>query len=113
MLDKKLLEQYAELMGDDGVQDMYSTFSDNIGGYLNHMQWLLQKRDEKEFRNQAHRIKGACRSVGLRQLANIMERFEREHWEWQQAEEELAQWTAELPMHQHQIEAWLSARRIQ
>lgn len=112
MLDKELLEQYAELMGDDGVQEMSSTFADNIGGYLDHMQWLLKQRNEKEFRNQAHRIKGACRSVGLRQLADTMERFERESWQWQEVEEELAQWTAELPMHQHQIDAWLSARRI-
>ncbi|MGQ4276575.1 Hpt domain-containing protein [Pseudidiomarina sp. E22-M8] len=113
MLDKELLEQYAELMGNDGVQDMYATFADNIGGYLNHLEWLLKQREEKEFRNQAHRIKGACRSVGLRQLAERMERLERDPWQWEEAVDEVVQWKAERPMHQHQIEAWLNARRIE
>ncbi|CAB0151094.1 Aerobic respiration control sensor protein ArcB [Pseudidiomarina piscicola] len=113
MLDKQLLEQYAELMGDDGVQDMYAAFADNIGGYLNHLQWLVKQRQEQELRNQAHKIKGACRSVGLRQLAQTMEKLERAEWQWQDVEHELAKWEAELPIHQHQIEAWLKARRIE
>lgn len=113
MLNKKLLEEYAELMGADGVQEMYATFADNINGYLNHLEWLVKERKEQEVRNQAHRIKGACRSVGLQQLAEGMERLERDPWQWEQALEEVVRWKAELPMHQHQIEAWLNARRIQ
>ncbi|RUO62534.1 Hpt domain-containing protein [Pseudidiomarina insulisalsae] len=113
MLDKDLLEQYADLMGDDGVQDMYATFADNIGGYLNHLQWLVKARNEAEFRNQAHRVKGACRSMGLTELATTMEYFERGQWQWEEVEKELAQWESDLPLHQHQIEAWLNARRIE
>lgn len=112
MLDKELLEQYADLMGDDGVHEMYATFADNIGGYLDHLQWLVKERKEQEARSQAHRVKGACRSMGLTELAKVMEKLEREAWSWDEAEAELAQWAKDLPAHQHQIEAWLNARRV-
>lgn len=112
MLDKDLLEQYADLMGNEGVHEMYETFADNIGGYLNHLQWLVKERDETAVRNQAHRMKGACRSIGLTELAKVMEKLERDPWKWKEAEKTLAQWEQELPTHQHQIEAWLKARRI-
>ncbi len=112
MLDKDLLEQYADLMGDEGMQDMYATFADNIGGYLDHLQWLVKERKEQEVRNQAHRVKGACRSMGLVELARVMEKLERQQWSWEEVEEELVQWEKDLPAHQHQIETWLKARRI-
>ncbi len=112
MLDKDLLGQYADLMGDDGVYEMYETFADNIGGYLNHLQWLVKERKEADVRSQAHRVKGACRSMGLMELAKTMEWLEREDWQWTEVDEALMQWAKDLPAHQHQIEAWLSARRV-
>lgn len=112
MLDEKLLEQYHELLGNEGVHEMYDTFSDNIAGYLDHLQHLVKKRDEIETRRQAHKVKGACRAVGLRQLASQMERLEREDWHWDDADDLLEQWAIELPLHRHQLRRWLHARGI-
>lgn len=112
MLDEKLLEQYYELIGKEGVQEMYQTFADNIGGYLEQLQRLIKQRDEAETRRQAHKLKGACRSVGLRQLASQMELLEREQWRWQQADDIIAQWATELPMHQGELRSWLHVRGI-
>ena len=107
MIDQQLLEQYTELMGSQGVCEMYETFADNIGGYLNHLQWLVKERKEQEFRQQSHKVKGACRSIGLPELAKQMERFEKAEWQWQQVDEELAQWQKQLPLHQKELERWL------
>jgi len=113
MLDENLLEQYYELLGKDGLHEMYDIFSDNIGGYLKHLQELVQQRNETETRRQAHKVKGACRSVGLRQLASEMERLERAEWHWQDADKLMVQWTQDLPLHQHQLRSWLHARGIE
>lgn len=113
MLDEKLLEQYYELLGVEGVREMHEIFSDNIGGYTEYLQQLVEQRNEAETRRQAHKVKGACRSVGLQQLARGMEHLEREPWHWQEADELLAQWCVELPLHQHQLKRWLHARGIQ
>lgn len=112
MIDERLLTQYADLMGSAGVADMLTTFDENVGGYLDHIQWLVKQRDEAGIRSQAHKLKGACRSVGLRELSNVMERIERDSWNWQELELLLAQWKQELPMHQQQLQRWLNARRV-
>jgi HPt (histidine-containing phosphotransfer) domain-containing protein len=113
MIDERLLTQYAELMGTAGVADMLTTFDDNVGGYVDHIQWLIKQRDEAGMRSQAHKLKGACRSVGLTELARSMERLERDSWDWQTLEQLLAQWVQQLPMHQQQLKRWLNARRVQ
>lgn len=112
MLDEKLLDQYAELMGAQGVSEMYDTFADNIGGYLELLRRLIADRDFTESKRQAHKIKGACRSIGLKQLARRMEYLERESWDWDEAEEILEQWATELPLHQLHLKRWLHARGI-
>lgn len=113
MIDERLLTQYAELMGAAGVADMLATFDENVGGYLDHICWLVKQRDEAGLRSQAHKLKGACRSVGLRELATLMEQIEREPWVWSALEQMLMLWASELPMHQKQLQRWLHTRRIQ
>lgn len=112
MLDETLLEQFLELLGPPGVQEMYATFDDNISGYIDHMQDVVVKRNEEETRRQAHRIKGACRSVGLSQLALAMEHLERGAWEWDEVDDVLEQWVLEVPLHQHQLKRWLKIRAV-
>ncbi len=113
MIDERLLTQYADLMGTAGVDDMIATFADNVGGYLDHICWLVKQRDESGVRSQAHKLKGACRSVGLRELATLMEQIERDPWVWEALEQMLMMWATELPMHQQQLQRWLNARRVQ
>lgn len=113
MIDERLLTQYADLMGTAGVADMVATFDENVGGYLDHIQWLVKQRDEAGVRSQAHKLKGACRSVGLRELAGLMEQIERGPWVWTALEQQLVQWTQELPMHQQELKRWLHARGVQ
>ncbi|MDX1525693.1 MAG: Hpt domain-containing protein [Pseudidiomarina maritima] len=113
MLDEKLLTQYHELLGNEGVQEMYEAFASNIGGYVDYLTRLIKARDEEQTRSQAHKVKGACRTLGLRQLAANMEWLEREEWHWDQVDDMLAQWVLELPLHQHQLRHWLKARGIE
>ncbi len=110
MIDERLLTQYADLMGSAGVADILTTFDDNVAGYLDHIGWLVKQRDENAVRRQAHKLKGACRSVGLLQLGSLMEHIERQPWHWSELEQLLQQWAVELPKHQQQLRQWLLTR---
>ncbi len=112
MLDEQLLEQFLELLGPTGVEEMYATFADNIGGYIDHLQNVVAKRNEEDTRRQAHQIKGACRSVGLSQLAKPMEHVECDAWQWDEIDDLLEQWVLEVPLHQHQLKRWLKIRAV-
>lgn len=113
MIDEKLLQQYYDLLGAEGVGEMYETFADNIGGYLELMQHLVAQRDETETRRQAHKLKGACRSVGLHELASEMELIERQPWQWEELEKRLDAWAKQQPQHQAELKRWLVARGVQ
>src|SRR5690554_8094544 len=112
MLDEQLLEQFLELLGPTGVEEMYATFADNIGGYIAHLQKVVAKRNEEDTLRQAHQIKGACRSVGLSQLAKPIELVESDAWPWDEISDLLELWVIEVPLHQQQLTRWLKFRAI-
>lgn len=110
MIDERLLAQYAELLGNAGVTDILATFDDNVMGYLDHILWLVKQRDESGVRNQAHKLKSACMSVGLRQLGHLMEQIEQQPWQWSELEQLIGEWATALPIHQKLMQQWLLAR---
>ncbi len=112
MLDENLLNQYHEILGNEGLHEIYTNFSQHIDGYFTELQQCVQAHNEQATRDQAHKIKGACRSIGLRKLAEQMGHIEKEAWHWNEVDALLAQWQTELPLHQHELRHWLHARRI-
>src|SRR5690606_24628604 len=112
MLDEQLLEQFLELLGPTGVEEMYATFADNIGGYIDHLQNVVAKRNEEDMRRHAHQMKRACGSVGLSQLAKPMVHVECDAWQCDDIDDLLEKWVLELPLHQHQLKRWLKIRAV-
>lgn len=110
MINEALLSQYTELLGTSGVEDMMKVFNDTVDTYLEELNGCATARDEQAFRQQAHRLKGALRSVGMQTLSARMEYCEKEVWTWPEAEKEVVQLAAELPLHQQAIENWLRSR---
>lgn len=107
ILDTQLLSQYRESLGDDGLRATLTTFDQIIQSYANLLHQAAAKKNEEELRSQAHKVKGACNSVGLIKLAEMMERLEKEDWNWSQAERLLIDWADSVIPHRQQLEQWI------
>lgn len=108
-IDTGLLQQYLGSLGVDGLKTTLATFDSVIQEYAKLIHAAAQERKEEELRQQAHKIKGACSSVGLTELADIMKRVEKDKWEWPQVERWLIEWADAVIPHRQQIDAWLAA----
>lgn len=107
VIDTELLEQYYESLGEDGLEMTLKTFDQVIQGYASLLHEAATKKDEAQLRSQAHKVKGACRSVGLKALAVYMENLEKESWGWPTAEQWLVEWADNVIPHRQQIQQWL------
>lgn len=108
VLDTELLGQYRDSLGDEGLRATLTTFDQIIQSYANLLQQAANQKNEEQLRSQAHKVKGACNSVGLVKLAKLMERLEKEAWEWPQAEQLLIEWADSVIPHRQQLNQWLA-----
>lgn len=107
-IDTELLQQYVDTLGVEGVNSTLATFDGIIQSYAQLLHQAAKSRNEDELRKQAHKVKGACGSVGLTALSEIMEKVEKEDWEWPVAERLLIEWADAVIPHRRQIDAWLA-----
>ncbi|PYE33225.1 Hpt protein [Idiomarina fontislapidosi] len=110
VLDTELLTQYYESLGKEGLMLSLETFDSVIKDYASVLQTAVDSEDEEAVRSQAHKIKGACRSVGLKALAVYMENIEKHQWNWAQAEQWLLNWADSVTPHRQQIDMWLEQK---
>ena len=108
VIDTELLQQYVDSLGVDGLKATLATFDGVIQEYAKLIHTAAKERKEEELRKQAHKVKGACSSVGLTELAEMMKRVEKETWEWPQVERWLIEWADAVIPHRQQIDAWLA-----
>lgn len=107
VLDTELLHQYYQSLGKEGLELSLQTFDKVIQGYASLLHEAAKNKDEAALRSQAHKVKGACRSVGLKSLAVYMEDLEKKQWDWPKAEQWLVNWADSVIPHRQQIQAWL------
>lgn len=108
VLDEQLLRQYYESLGKEGLEATLTTFDQIIQSYASILHQAAKNKNEEQLRSQAHKVKGACNSVGLTQLAALMERIEKEPWQWPQAEQLLVEWADSVIPHRQQLQEWLN-----
>lgn len=106
-IDFALLEQYFELIGAESTRESLMTLQNILPDYIAEAEDLAAQQDETNFRRQAHKVKGGCRSLGFTRLGQQMEFLEREPWDWEQAEAALAQWRTWLPEDLQSVQNWL------
>lgn len=107
-IDTELLQQYIDSLGIEGVRATLTTFDGIIQSYAKLLHQAAKNRNEEELRNQAHKVKGACSSVGLTGLSKMMETVEKDDWEWPTVERQLIEWADAVIPHRQQLEAWLA-----
>ncbi|EHB0463576.1 aerobic respiration two-component sensor histidine kinase ArcB [Escherichia coli] len=71
LLDIPMLEQYLELVGPKLITDGLAVFEKMMPGYVSVLESNLTAQDKKGIVEEAHKIKGAAGSVGLRHLQQL------------------------------------------
>lgn len=102
-----LLEQYYEILGSDGISESLRTLEKLMPEYIAELEALGARQKEADFRRQAHKIKGGCRSLGFARLGQQMEFLERDSWSWEDAGSAIEQWRAWLPEDLQSVQNWL------
>ncbi|MDH2365136.1 MULTISPECIES: aerobic respiration two-component sensor histidine kinase ArcB [Providencia] len=75
-LDCDMLEQYIELVGPKLIYDGLDVFEKMLPGYLAILDSNMVAKDQKGIVEEAHKIKGAAGSVGLKNLQKIAQQIQ-------------------------------------
>ncbi|UZX68856.1 aerobic respiration two-component sensor histidine kinase ArcB [Yersinia ruckeri] len=111
LLDTVMLEQYIDLVGSQLIHQSLEIFEQMMPGYLAVLDSNMTARDQKGIAEEAHKIKGAAGSVGLRHLQQLAQQIQTpslpawwdnvQDWidelklEWRNDVQVLREWTAE------------------
>ncbi|WP_113907146.1 Hpt domain-containing protein [Aliidiomarina celeris] len=106
-IDTHLLEQYVDMLGYEGVQASLSTFRSLMPDYYDELETFVAVKDSASVRRQAHKMKGACRSLGFVALAKYMEQIEKDAWQWGFVNDVLEKWPTEVSQDIVLVEQWL------
>lgn len=106
-LDTQLLQQYFELLGREGLQQSLDTFTRLMPSYMSELQSFAAAKREDDFRRQAHKVKGGCRSLGFARLGHAMQYLEKEAWQWNDVEKVLNDAISWLETDRVSAQAWL------
>ncbi|KAB7898545.1 aerobic respiration two-component sensor histidine kinase ArcB [Rouxiella sp. S1S-2] len=111
LLDIPMLEQYMELVGPGLIHQSAEMFVQMMPGYLEVLDSNMTARDQAGIAEEAHKIKGAAGSVGLKHLQQLAQQIQTpslpawwdnvQDWidelklEWRNDVQTLLEWTAE------------------
>ncbi|MBD2821985.1 aerobic respiration two-component sensor histidine kinase ArcB [Xenorhabdus sp. 42] len=76
LLDTEMLDQYIELIGPQMIIDNLAIFESMMPNYLALLESNMTARDQKGITEEAHKIKGAASSVGLRHLQQLAQQIQ-------------------------------------
>lgn len=71
-----MLQQYIELVGPQLIHDSLQVFENMMPGYLAILDSNMVAKDQKGIVDEAHKIKGAAGSVGLKHLQQIAQQIQ-------------------------------------
>ena len=72
-LDRELLADYRDMLGDEALLRMLSLLRQHLPGYLALLGQAWAEADDSALRRAAHTLKGALATVGLKRLRNCAE----------------------------------------
>ncbi|MDP2715235.1 ATP-binding protein [Rheinheimera sp.] len=98
-LDQAILNDYIQSLGKDAVKRSAQLFSQLLPGYMNRMMETAVQRQEHDFQEAAHKLKGAAASVGLLWVQQQAKRFEQEPVNWQGLERQLVDFHLKTEQH--------------
>jgi len=106
-LDTQLLQQYVDMLGMEGIEESIRSFHSVMPEYIEELETYAVAKDSGGLRKQAHKIKGACRSLGFKRLALQMEYLEKEAWGWAEVSQNLKAWDQQYQNDTNALALWL------
>ncbi len=89
VLDTAILQDYLQSLGPDTVRRSAQLFSQLLPGYINKMIEAAVLQHAEEFREAAHKLKGAAASVGLLWVQRQAKKLEQDELQWLGLERQL------------------------
>jgi two-component system, OmpR family, aerobic respiration control sensor histidine kinase ArcB len=83
LLDYITLNDYIQSLGKDAMKRSAQLFAQLLPGYMNRLMETAIQKQEKDFQEAAHKLKGAAASVGLLWVQQQAKKFEQEPLNWQ------------------------------
>jgi two-component system, OmpR family, aerobic respiration control sensor histidine kinase ArcB len=99
ILDTATLNDYMQSLGKDAVRRSVQLFSQLLPGYMNRLMETAVQRQEVEFQEAAHKLKGAASSVGLLWVQQQAKKLEHESINWQGMERQLVDFHLKTEQH--------------
>ncbi|MBZ9612613.1 ATP-binding protein [Rheinheimera maricola] len=99
MLDTATLNDYIHSLGKDAMKRSAQLFAQLLPGYINRMMETAVQRQQKEFQEAAHKLKGAAASVGLLWVQQQAKRLEQEPLSGQGLETQLVDFHLKTEQH--------------
>lgn len=99
VLDVDTLGDYIQSLGKDAMKRSAQLFAQLLPGYMNKLMETAVQRQEKDFQEAAHKLKGAAASVGLLWVQQQAKRMEQEQINWQGLERQLVDFHLKTEQH--------------
>ncbi|WP_117235887.1 aerobic respiration two-component sensor histidine kinase ArcB [Vibrio maerlii] len=74
VLDLAMLESYVDIVGPELVLDNISMFEEMMPGYIEVLTSNLTAKDQASIAEEAHKIKGAAGSIGLKRIQSVAQK---------------------------------------
>ncbi|QBL10005.1 response regulator [Rheinheimera sp. D18] len=99
VLDLVILNDYLNSLGKDAMRRSVQLFSQLLPGYINRLMETAVQRQQHDFQEAAHKLKGAAASVGLLWVQQQAKTFEQETINWQGVEGQLVDFHLKTEQH--------------
>uniref|UniRef100_A0A486XP08 Aerobic respiration control sensor protein n=1 Tax=Rheinheimera sp. BAL341 TaxID=1708203 RepID=A0A486XP08_9GAMM len=99
ILDTATLQDYIQSLGKDAMKRSVQLFAQLLPGYMNKLMETAVQRQQKDFQEAAHKLKGAAASVGLLWVQQQAKRFEQDTINWQGLERQLVDFHLKTEQH--------------
>lgn len=99
LLDQATLNDYIQSLGKDAVKRSAQLFAQLLPGYMNRLMETAVQRQQTDFQEAAHKLKGAAASVGLLWVQQQAKRLEQEPVNWQGLERQLVDFHLKTEQH--------------
>ena len=110
LLDTAMLEQYMELIGSELMYQSLELFTAEMPGYLAILDSNMIARDQTGITNEAHKIKGAAGSIGLRHLQQLAQQIQTPSlpaW-WDNVQDWIDELKLEWPVDVQLLHEWIT-----
>ncbi|WP_047684198.1 MULTISPECIES: aerobic respiration two-component sensor histidine kinase ArcB [Xenorhabdus] len=111
LLDLEMLNQYIDLVGPKMIADNLTIFENMMPNYLALLESNMTAKDQKGITEEAHKIKGAVGSVGLRHLQQLAQQIQSPDlpaW-WDNVQEWVDELSQEWKHDTETLRNWLAA----